>query len=207
MITGVYLVLDPGAIRGRASVTVADEAIRGGVSAVQWRQKVGSWSSAWKEIEAVRDLCREAGVPFLVNDRVDVALAVEADGAHVGQDDLPADAARRLLEGRILGVSITEAGQVEAAVRAGADYLGVGPIFPTGSKADAAPAGGYDLVREVRERTTLPIVAIGGIGIETVPSVRAAGAEAVAVISAIGSAPDVEAATRTLVRAMKGVAV
>src|SRR5579859_1812661 len=144
MIQGAYLVLDPAQTRERPAPEVARAALRSGVSAIQWRQKGGSLAERWPDILRVRDLCREHGAPFVINDRVDVALAVEADGVHVGQDDLPATEARRLIPHGLLGVSITSLDQVKAAKRAGADYLGVGPIFTTASKMDAAPPAGLD---------------------------------------------------------------
>ena len=155
----------------------------------------------------MRDLCSLHEVPFLINDRVDVALAVRADGAHVGQDDLPADAVRQLIPGKFLGVSVTLLAEIPAAVAAGADYLGVGPIFPTPSKPDAVPAVGLDVLRAARLATSLPLVAIGGITVENAAQVRAAGADAIAVISAICGAPDIAVATRSLTQAFEGVTV
>jgi thiamine-phosphate pyrophosphorylase len=210
MIRGVYLVLDPDQTAGRSAPEVAAAALRGGVRAVQWRQKVGSIAAWWPSILEVRDLCRQVSggpIPFLINDRVDVALAVDADGAHVGQDDLPATAARQLLGGRIVGVSAGSMAEVRAAERAGADYLGVGPIFATASKMDAGSALGLDFLREVHSATELPLVAIGGITVENVASVQTAGADAVAVISAICGAPDVEMATRSLVEQVEGAVI
>lgn len=198
---GVYLVLDPDHLLGRAPSSIAHAALRGGVGAVQWRLKSDLWARFWGEMLTVQDLCREHRVPFVINDRVDVALAVEADGAHVGQDDLPASAARRLVPGRILGVSVTRPEQVGAALASGADYLGVGPVFPTESKPDAAQAMGLHGVAAIREQTPMPLVAIGGITADNVAEVQRAGASMVAVVSAICGQPDPEAAARTLVHA------
>ncbi len=207
MIRGVYLVLDLDQTAGRSPREVAEAALRGGVQAVQWRQKGGSLAARWSDLLEVRDLCKRYAVPFLINDRVDVALAVEADGAHVGQDDLPAAVARQLLPGRLLGVSAGNMAEVRAAEQAGADYLGVGPIFATASKADAGPAVGLDFLREVRQAANLPLVAIGGISVENAAQVQAAGADAVAVISAICGAPDVEMAARSLVEQLEGARI
>jgi len=198
---GIYLVLDPDQMLGRAPSPIAHAALRGGVAAVQWRLKSDLWTRFWGEMLTVQDLCREHRVPFLINDRVDVALAVEADGAHVGQDDLPASAARRLLPGRVLGVSVTRPEQVGAAVAAGADYLGVGPVFPTESKLNAAQAMGLHGVTAIREQTHVPLVAIGGITAANASDVQRAGASMVAVVSAICGQPEPEAAARTLVNA------
>lgn len=200
---GVYLILDPEQTEQRPPLAVAEAALSAGISALQWRQKRGSWAARWETLETLHDLCRRCGVPLLINDRVDVALALGADGAHVGQEDLPAVAARRLLPGRTLGVSVSDPGEVLPAEEAGADYLGVGPIFPTGSKPDAGPARGLQLLREVRALTDLPLVAIGGISVKNAAAVRQAGADSVAVISAVAGAPDVGAATRQLVQAFQ----
>jgi thiamine-phosphate pyrophosphorylase len=207
VIRGVYLILDPDQTGMRSAIEIAQAALHGGASAIQWRQKTGSIAARWLEILAVRDLCSRHAVPFLVNDRVDVALAVHADGAHVGQDDLPAEVARQLIPGKLLGVSVSRPAEIPAAEAAGADYLGAGPIFPTPSKPDAAPAVGLGILQEMRLATTLPLVAIGGITPENAAQVKAAGADAIAVISAICGAVDVEAATRSLAKAFEGVTV
>jgi len=207
VIRGVYLILDPDQAVGHSAIEIAEAALRAGASAIQWRQKTGSIAAHWLEILAVRDLCLRHDVPFLINDRVDVALAVHADGAHVGQDDLPADAVRQLIPGKILGVSVSRLAEIPAAAAAGADYLGVGPIFPTPSKLDAAPAVGLGVLREARLATTRPLVAVGGITLENAAQVKAAGADAIAVISAICGVVDVGAATRTLALAFEGLTV
>ncbi len=203
MIRGVYLILDPEQTAGRTAVAVAEAAIRGGVQAIQWRQKGGSLRACWTEIEQVRDLCQERGVRFLINDRMDVALAVGADGVHLGQDDLPLSTARQLLPNGIIGISVSNVAQAEPAVSGGADYLGIGPIYSTRSKVDAAAPLGPEAVTEIRNRTALPLVAIGGITVENAPAVRDAGADTLAVIAAIAGAPDMEAAARQLVRVME----
>ncbi len=207
MIRGVYLVLDPAQTYGRLPVDVAEASLRAGALVIQWRQKTGSLAERWSEILAVRDLCRRHGVPFLINDRVDVALAVQAAGAHVGQDDLPVAAARQLIPGKLLGVSVSGLSEISAAEAAGADYLGIGPIFPTPSKSDALPAVGLDVLYRARLVTALPIVAIGGITLENAGRVKEAGADAVAVISAICGAPDLVAATRALTGVFEGMTI
>jgi len=152
----------------------------------------------------LRALTRAHGGLLIVNDRVDVALAIDADGAHVGQDDLPAREARRLLgPDRLLGVS---ARTVEEAVRAageGADYIGFGPVFPTATKGDAGPPRGLEDLRRACRAVTVPIVAIGGITSDNVGDVLVAGAAGVAVIAAVVTAPDMAAATRTLREAIR----
>ncbi len=181
------------------SLEVARAAISGGASVIQLREKEASTLRMVEVGRHLRELTREAGVALVVNDRVDVALAVDADGLHVGQDDMPAGLARRLVgSDRILGVSATSLEEAVRAEREGADYLGVGPVFPTSSKADAAPAMGLEGLRAITARVSVPVVAIGGVNAESVDAVMAAGAAGVAVISAVVSAPDVEEAARRL---------
>ena len=180
----------------RDHVTVARDALRGGADMIQLREKHGSLRDLLPEALAIRALCRAHGALFIVNDRIDLALAVDADGAHVGQEDLPATAARRLLGNRLLGVSTHDRRQAEAAIHAGADYIGFGPIFGTSSKETGYTPRGLTMLEEVRHTVRLPLVAIGGITLENVASVIGAGATAPAVISAIAGAPDVAEAAR-----------
>jgi thiamine-phosphate pyrophosphorylase len=154
----------------------------------------------------LRDLCRDAGVPFCVNDRLDVALAVEADVVHLGQEDLPLADARRVrarakAEGMVIGFSTHNRAQALAAAEGGADYIGFGPVFATGSKANPDPVVGVDALAEVCRLVSIPVVAIGGIGLDAVPAVARAGASAAAVIGAVDAAPDPEAAGRAVGRA------
>ncbi len=185
--------------RGRDLLSVADAALKGGATIIQLRHKTASTRVLVEEGLALRTLTRQYQALLIVNDRVDVALAVDADGAHVGQDDLPAPIARRLLgPERILGVSAGSIMEAEAAVAAGADYLGVGPIYPTRGKADAGAPTGIGLIQEIVARTTTPCVAIGGITAENTPEVMRAGAIGVAVITAVVAADDIAAAAHLL---------
>ena len=185
--------------RGRDMLTVAAAALDGGATVIQLRDKIASTRVLIEEGLALRTLTRERGALLIVNDRVDVALAVEADGAHVGQDDMPAGLARQLLGAdRILGVSAANMEEAEEAVAGGADYLGVGPIFPSLGKADAGPATGGELLTELARRYTTPLVAIGGITAENATEVVRAGACGVAVITAVVYAEDITAASRQL---------
>nr|BBH92597.1 thiamine-phosphate synthase [Thermogemmatispora argillosa] len=187
--------------RGRDMQTVAAAALAGGATIIQLRDKQATTRTLVEEGLALRALTRRHGALFIVNDRVDVALAVEADGAHVGQDDMPVALARKLLgPGRILGVSAGNLEEAEQAVAEGADYLGVGPIYPTRGKADAGPATGPELLRAISARYRVPLVAIGGITAENTPEVIAAGACGVAVITAVVHAEDIAAAARAIVR-------
>ena len=185
--------------RGRDMLSVASAALDGGATVIQLRDKIASTRVLIEEGLALRALTRERGALLIVNDRVDVALAVEADGAHVGQDDMPAGLARQLLgPDRILGVSAANMEEAEEAVAGGADYLGVGPIFPSLGKADAGPATGGELLTELARRYTTPLVAIGGITAENATEVVRAGACGVAVITAVVYAEDITAASRQL---------
>jgi thiamine-phosphate pyrophosphorylase len=185
--------------RGRDMLSVAAAALDGGATVIQLRDKTASTRLLIEEGLALRALTRVRGALLIVNDRVDVALAVEADGAHVGQDDMPVGFARRLLgPHRILGVSAATMEEADEALAGGADYLGVGPIFPSLGKADAGPATGVDLLTELAERYATPLVAIGGITAENATAVVRAGACGVAVITAVVSAEDITAASRQL---------
>lgn len=186
--------------RGRSHLEIAEAAIRGGADAIQLRDKTASSRRLYDIALPLRRLTREAGVPFIVNDRLDIALAADADGVHVGREDLPASVARRIMgPGKILGVSAETVEEAVAAEREGADYLGVGPVFEArGTKPDAGEPMGLDLIARIRRGCRLPIVAIGGIHAENARSVRDAGANAAAVISAVASAEDVAQAARLL---------
>jgi thiamine-phosphate pyrophosphorylase len=189
--------------RGRDIVTVAAAALDGGATIIQLRNKTASTRVLIEEGQALRTLTRERGALLIINDRIDVALAVEADGAHVGQEDMPATMARQLLgPQRILGVSAATIEEARAAVAAGADYLGVGPIFPSLGKADAGPATGLHLLTELAARYPTPLVAIGGITAENATEVMRAGAAGIAVITAVVYAEDIAGAAHQLCQAM-----
>lgn len=197
MLHGLYVcvITDPRLAAGRDHVAIAEEALRGGADMIQLRDKTGDLRNLLRQAVSIQALCRAQGALFIVNDRVDLALAAGADGAHVGQDDLPAEAARRLLgPGRLLGVSTHSPVQARAAEKAGADYIGFGPMFLTGTKDTGYAPQGLTALREVRRATRLPILAIGGISLENVGEVIQAGATAPAVISAVVAAPDIAAA-------------
>jgi len=190
------VITDPGLAPGKDHLAIAREALAGGADMIQLRDKRPDLAALLPQAREIRARCRERGALFIVNDRLDLALAAGADGAHVGQEDLPAAAARALLgPGRLLGVSTHDRAQAEAAVRAGADYIGFGPMFETATKATGYTARGLDALREIRAATAVPVLAIGGLTLENVAEVSRAGAAA-AVISAIVAAPDIAAATR-----------
>lgn len=194
----LYVITDAQLARGRSHVEVIHAAIEGGATIIQYRQKEGTTRRLVEEAQALRKLTWQADIPFIVNDRLDVALAVEADGVHVGQDDMPATFARRLMGARIVGVSVTNLQEALQAERDGADYLGVGPIFATPTKPDAAPPIGLEGLAEICRSVSIPVVAIGGINVHNAAAVIAAGADGVAVVSAVVAAPDVAAAARRL---------
>jgi len=194
----LYLVTDPALARGRALAGIVAQAVRGGVTLVQLRDKHAGGRALLEQAQMLKAMLDPLGVPLIVNDRVDVAHAAEV-GCHVGQSDLPAAAARAIL-GRdaILGVSLDEAAQVRAVDPALVDYVAYGPFAATAIKADAGSPIGADGLAAVAKRTLLPLIAIGGIDAGNVaPAVRA-GADGIAVVSAIMAAIDPEAASREL---------
>jgi thiamine-phosphate pyrophosphorylase len=178
-------------------------AIAGGADTIQYRQKSGSTRQMIEVARNMKRLCSEAGVVFIVNDRLDVAIAAEADGVHLGQDDFPIPMARELLgEGRIIGGSAATLDEARKCLSEGADYVGFGPVYPTSSKEDAGPVSGIDILKQVVEIVPLPIIAIGGVGAENIPGVMRAGAHGIAVISAVCCQDDPEESTRALYQAL-----
>jgi thiamine-phosphate pyrophosphorylase len=191
------VITDANLVPGRDHVAIAGAALAGGADMIQLRDKTktGNLRDLLPQARAIQSLCRSRGAVFIVNDRVDLAVAADADGAHVGQEDLPAESARRLLgPRRLLGVSTHDVIQAEKAQLAGADYIGFGPMFATGTKETGYTPRGLEALRAVRRAVSLPILAIGGIDLENVGSVIEAGATAPAVISAVVAAPDIAAA-------------
>jgi len=204
---GYYAILDvvgEAAPADEALGAWAGELLAAGPCCLQLRGKRLSVAAQQAVALTLGGLCRAAGVPLCVNDRLDVALAVGADGVHLGQDDLPLADARRLARGRLfIGVSTHDVGQARAAVAAGADYIGLGPIFGTRTKHSPDPVVGLEVLRQVAAEVHVPVVAIGGITLETVDEVAAAGATAVAVIAEIEKAENRTAAGRRIGQAFK----
>jgi thiamine-phosphate pyrophosphorylase len=204
----LYVILDRGAARGRDLLELLEAVIAGGCRMVQLRDKEWPSGRLLPLAERLRARCAAAGVTFIVNDRVDLALVVGADGVHLGQDDLPARRARPLLRpGMILGVSTHSLAQARAAQADGADYIAVGSMFATRSKAEFELVG-PDLLRAVRPEIRRPLIGIGGIGHDNVGEVIAAGADGVSVISAVAAADDPRAATErflSLIRDARGL--
>lgn len=178
---------------------LARMAISGGADTIQFRQKNGPTRWMVETACEIRNICRSGGVPFIVNDRLDVALASEADGVHLGQDDFPIALARKLLgEDRIIGGSAGNVEEALACLSQGADYVGFGPVYSTSSKPDAGPAGGIALLKEVVSSVPIPVVAIGGINVMNGQAVMDAGAWGIAVISSVCCQKDPEEAARSL---------
>jgi thiamine-phosphate pyrophosphorylase len=196
----LYVITDESVSRGRSHIEVAEAAIRGGADVIQLRDKTASGGTLYRVALALRKLTREAKVPLIVNDRLDIALAADADGVHLGQKDLPATVARNIMGPvRILGVSADTMEEALLAEKDGADYLGVGPVFEAReTKADAGEPLGLERIARIRKHCRLPIVAIGGIKAENARLVREAGADSAAVISAIVAAEDITQAAREL---------
>lgn len=205
----LMLVVGPDDTRGRPVRDVVAAAVAGGVTAVQFRQKGGDVRAHVAEARALVALLRPLGVPLLVNDRIDVALAADADGAHVGQQDLaPGDARRLLGPGRFLGLSVTTPREAEALGRLPAgtvDYAGVGPVFATATKLDAAPPLGRDGVVAACAALAVPAVAIGAISAANAAAVLDAGVQGLAVVSAICAADDPARAARRLAELVRPV--
>jgi len=199
----LYVITDPELGRCLSHVDIARQALEGGAPMIQLRDKSAGLRELLPQAQEIASLCRERGAHFIVNDRLDLALAVNADGVHLGQDDLPPTAARAALgPGKILGVSTHSLEQAIRAAEEGADYLGIGPIFPTATKPTGYAPVGCDMIREVQVRTDLPLVAIGGITLSNIAGVISAGASGVAVISAIIGADDISTASRAFLAAI-----
>jgi len=201
----VYVITDARHARGRSHREIAEAAIRGGATAVQLRMKEEPARVVLDVARAIGPLCRAAGVAFIVDDRLDVAMLAGADGVHVGQDDLPPTDARALMGPRaLIGVSAATVEEALAAERAGADYLGVGAVYGTATKSDAGAPVGLARVTEIRRAVRVPLVGIGGITVENAAAVMQAGANGVAVITAVTLAADMADAVRRLREAVDG---
>src|SRR5438132_10225833 len=197
----LYLLADAGLVPADRLPDIVTAALRGGVTAVQLRAKSATTLELLELARNLNAVCREADVPFIVNDRIDVALAAEADGAHVGhigEEDLSPHDARRLLGANaIVGVSVGNGPEAHQATSQGASYVSAGPMFATPTKSNAGPAAGEALLRSVRAATRLPLVVIGGITPQNSAPLFAAGADGVCVGAAILRAPDPEFAARS----------
>lgn len=200
----LYLITDRTLSRGRTTTEVVQAALAGGVDVVQLREKEAETASIVEEALRVHELTTRYDVPLIINDRVDVALAIEAEGVHVGQTDLPASLARKLFpHPGILGVSTSNVNMAQRAQQDDADYIGFGPVYSTSTKATVASPRGTQMIHTVRQAVSVPLVALGGISHATIAEVVAAGADHVAVCSAIVGAEDIQRAAATLKDAMQ----
>jgi len=190
-------------LAGREDVEVVAEALAGGVKVVQYREKELSSRFMYETASKLRELTAKAKAKLIINDRVDIALAVNADGVHLGQEDLPLHIARKILGKKaIIGVTVHNVEEAIKAEKEGASYLGVSPIYYTTTKPDAGPPGGIKLLRDVRTATSLPLAAIGGIREENIEEVINAGADFVCMISATVTQPDIKACVERIRKAI-----
>lgn len=195
----LYAVTDRSWLGGKETLlSQVEKALKGGATFVQLREKELEAGEFLKEALEIKELCGKYNVPFVINDNVEVAVAADADGVHVGQSDMEAgDVRRRIGRDKILGVSAMSVEQAVLAEKRGADYLGVGAVFPTGSKGDADDVS-FETLKSICEAVSIPVVAIGGINADNVMKLAGAGVCGVAVISAIFAQPDIAAATAEL---------
>lgn len=201
--TDIYALTDSRQSLGRSTVEVVAKLLEAGIKVIQYREKDKDAGVMLEECLAIRELTRKAGCCFIVNDHVDIALLCEADGVHVGQEDLPLAAVRRLVgRERVIGVSTHEPSEAGAAVEGGADYIGVGPIFATATKSTAKPVG-FSYLEEIAGTCPIPFTAIGGLNERTLADVVRRGARCCAIVSAITLAEDIPAKVaqlRTIIR-------
>src|SRR4029450_1079073 len=194
----LYAILDPEQTKGRATEIVLRELLEGGIKLLQLRAKAMIPVDFLRLACATRALTRSYTCRLIVNDRVDIALACEADGVHLGQEDLPLQAARKLMGDKMIGVSTHEVEQVREAERGGADYIGFGPMFGTTTKATGYTARGLAMLHRVRNAVSIPIVAIGGITEGNINEVWRAGADSAAIISDLLGADDIVTKTKRI---------
>jgi thiamine-phosphate pyrophosphorylase len=201
----LYLVTDRGLARGRSILDIVRAAVKGGVTCVQLREKECSTREFIDQALTIKDCLKTHSIPLIINDRLDVAQAVEADGVHLGQTDMPLATAKNILgDSMIIGISAESLEDAVEAEKGGADYLGVSPIYATPTKTDTAPPLGLEGLLQIRHAVKIPLVGIGGLNKENSVDVIRNGADGVAVVSAIVAADDPELASRELIRVIKG---
>jgi len=195
----LYVLTDHSLSHGRSNAEIIQEAVAGGADAIQLRDKGYTAKQLFQEALELRNIARRSSVPFIINDRVDIALAVDADGVHLGQDDLPIAWARKLLgNDKIIGISTHNVEEAVQAEKDGADYVSIGCVFPTTTKLDTHPLTALERITDVKKSVSIPVVAIGGIKEENAAQVGKAGADCIAVISAVVSAVDIKETTKRL---------
>lgn len=195
----LYAILDPEQTKGRAAALVLRQLLDGGAKLLQLRVKALAPRDFLTLAREVRGQTRAAGCRLIVNDRIDIALACDADGVHLGQEDLPLGAGKNLMGRKIVGISTHDVGQAREAEQNGADYIGFGPMFGTTTKDTGLSARGITMLKEIRAAVKIPIVAIGGITEQNVQQVWQAGADSAAIISDILGAEDIVAKTKRIV--------
>jgi len=200
----LYLVTDREILKGRDLLEAVAEAIKGGVTLLQLREKELSSRDFFSIAVKMKELANACGIPLIINDRLDIALAVDADGLHIGQEDLPIEVARKIWgPGKILGYSVANVEEAVYGEKYGADYLGAGPVFPTGSKSDAGRPLGIEGLKRIKERVSIPVVGIGGIGPANIAEVKKSAIDGISVISAILGSQDSEGTARNLINAWR----
>jgi thiamine-phosphate pyrophosphorylase len=200
MLSGLYLITDQYIVKGLSHIQIAEKALLGGVRFIQYREKQLSKRESYKIALQLREITRKYNAVLIINDDVDIALSVDADGVHLGQDDFPAHIARKILgEDKIIGLSTHSLKQAEEAQGSGADYIAIGPIFRSTTKDVREPLGA-EIIKEIRKISRVPVIAIGGINEENIADVIKAGADGAAVISAIISREDITGAVKGFIK-------
>jgi thiamine-phosphate pyrophosphorylase len=198
------LVADAGVMGERDICSAISESVEEGVTLVQLRAKTLKTREFLETSLKVAEILKVKNIPLIINDRIDIALSCEADGVHLGQHDLPLSIARKILgRNKLIGVSVNTAKEAEEALKKGADYLGVGPIFFTQTKKDLRPLLGLEGFQDIRKKVNIPILAIGGINAENAKQLIEAGADGIAVVTAILAAEDIRQATKELIEAIE----
>ena len=206
MIHGIYAIIDLKVVTGDLH-SITEEVIEGGANIIQLRAKEVSTKEFLRAGTSVNKVCKSRGIPFIINDRVDIAIAIDSDGVHLGQDDMPINQARSIMpEGKLIGLSIHSLSEAENAVVQKPDYVGIGPVFFTRTKKDAVSPIGIEIVRKVKRKMNIPVVAIGGINGQNIKEVLNSGADAAAVCTAIFGAVDITSATQKLVSQFNSIA-
>lgn len=192
---GIYAITAEKFSNGKSNIDVVKEMIKGGVSTIQYREKDNkSIKEKYEECKEIRKLTKEAGVLFIVNDAIDIAMLVDADGIHVGQDDLPVAEVRKLIgDDKIIGLSTHSPEQAQAALKSNVDYIGVGPIYSTNTKVNVCDAVGLEYLEYVVKSINIPFVAIGGIKLKNINEVVQRGAKTISLVTEIVEATDITA--------------
>ena len=202
----LYLVTDRSILKGRDILKAVEDAIKGGVTLLQLREKDISTADFYNLALKIKTLSKHYNIPLIINDRLDIALAIDADGLHIGQDDMPIEVARKLIgKNKLLGYSVSNIKEAIYGEKNGADYLGAGPVYPTGSKADAGKPIGPDGLKLIKNNVSIPIVGIGGISLSNIKQVKSSGIDGISLISAILGNDDIENSSKILLNKWKNI--